>query len=378
MDRGPLLLRIVQGTMALGMACILMGAVRWAALDSSLLAASNGPPGATPAAGGRAVAPPSRDLALYEAEVQRMRAGEDYYRAAAVELHTRGYPTQSVFNWRQPWLAVTLAFLPHPDVARLILGALATIILLLGYRLLRQDGEPVPVACLWCVLTTLALLPGLMPRLYYSSELWAGYLMLLSVLLASSGRNGAAVVAGLAALFLRELALPFCLSAAAAAWMRGRRGECRAWVLAVATWGLFYVWHISQVRANVPPDGVSSRGWFCGGGIEFLLATAQMHYVLVLLPKWATVIYFGLATAGFIGTKSELSRRGAVVFATYVAVFAMVGQPFNQYWGQLWTPILCLGVTRSLAQGLRLGGRLVGRLRTSPHAHHLCDTRTPR
>src|SRR5262245_19616252 len=48
---------------------------------------------------------PSRgpgDVALYQAEVERIRAGESYYEAAANELPARGYPTRSVFNWRTP------------------------------------------------------------------------------------------------------------------------------------------------------------------------------------------------------------------------------------------------------------------------------------
>ena len=46
-------------------------------------------------------------MALYRAEVDRIRNGEGYYQAAAAELTARGYPTRSVFNWRTPlpmWL----------------------------------------------------------------------------------------------------------------------------------------------------------------------------------------------------------------------------------------------------------------------------------
>ena len=54
----------------------------------------------SPLASGFANAPARgpTDVALYRAEVDRIRAGEDYYHAAAAELTSRGYPTRSVFN----------------------------------------------------------------------------------------------------------------------------------------------------------------------------------------------------------------------------------------------------------------------------------------
>ena len=48
---------------------------------------------------------PSRgagDVELYHAEAARVRAGESYYSAAETELRARGYPMQSIFNWRMP------------------------------------------------------------------------------------------------------------------------------------------------------------------------------------------------------------------------------------------------------------------------------------
>ena len=47
------------------------------------------------------------DCGLDQDGVDRIHAGEGYYRAAGDELRGRGYPTRSVFNWRTPlpmWL----------------------------------------------------------------------------------------------------------------------------------------------------------------------------------------------------------------------------------------------------------------------------------
>lgn len=370
-------LRCVQATVGLGAIVVLVSAIRWAGRDIPPAPAATGSRGATAVTASERTARPSFDLALYEAEVRRMQKGEPYYDAAAAELPARGYPTKSVFNWRQPLPMALIAVLPRPDDARLILGMLGAGILFLGYHVVRQDAELSPAATAWVVLTVFSLLPGILPTLYYSSELWAGNLILLSLLLGASGRTLPAVFVGTTALFFRELALPYCLSAAVAAWMGGRRRESLTWSAGMLVWGAFFAWHLSQVMARIPHDATASRGWLCGGGVDFVLSTAQMHFVLVLLPRWATVVYVTLAAVGFVGAKSELGRRGAAACAAYTAFFALVGQPFNQYWGQLWAPLLCLGVTRSLALGIRFGGGMLhGTYRLLPFSRRFSGTKS--
>jgi hypothetical protein len=39
----------------------------------------------------------------------------------------------------------------------------------------------------------------------------------------------------------------------------------------------------------------------------------------------------------------------ALSVCLFVLAFAFVGQPFNQYWGSLYTPLLCLGAARAPA-----------------------------
>ena len=71
---------------------------------------------------------PSRgasDVDLYVAEIQRIAQGETYYAAANTELHARGYPTRSVFNWRTPLPMWLLGKLPNETTGRVIIGALA-------------------------------------------------------------------------------------------------------------------------------------------------------------------------------------------------------------------------------------------------------------
>ena len=64
------------------------------------------------------------DIALYRAEVERVRLGASYYDAAAAELHARAYPTRSVFNWRTPLPVRLIGLLPEISLAKALLGVL--------------------------------------------------------------------------------------------------------------------------------------------------------------------------------------------------------------------------------------------------------------
>ena len=82
----------------------------WAILAIVCLAKMPTPP---PPCDARDEATNNGDVALYRAEVDRIHAGEGYYRVVGEELVARGYPTRSVFNWRTP-LPVWLIGKPAP------------------------------------------------------------------------------------------------------------------------------------------------------------------------------------------------------------------------------------------------------------------------
>ena len=69
--------------------------------------------------------PGPADVSLYLAEIQRIAHGEGYYESATHELHARGYPTLSVFNWRTPMPMWLLGKLPNEAMRRLLIGGLA-------------------------------------------------------------------------------------------------------------------------------------------------------------------------------------------------------------------------------------------------------------
>ena len=191
------------------------------------------------------------DVALYRAEVDRIRRGEGYYQAAAAELTPRGYPTRSVFNWRTPLPMWLLGKLPASALGKALLGGLALLLMLMAFEALAREENPAiscqtPRDCgrgretrLACAVALSADRPAaadVLDDLFVVPVLWAGVFVALSVCAYGMNRPWLGVALGLAAVFFRELALPYCLLGATIAWWHGRRGELAAWTLGLAAW----------------------------------------------------------------------------------------------------------------------------------------------
>jgi hypothetical protein len=98
-----------------------------------------------------------------------------------------------------------------------------------------------------------------------------------------------------------------------------------------------------------PNEVAHANGWLCLGGAPFVLAITQMNAYLLLLPQWVTALYLVAAMIGFASWNSPIGERMGLTAAAYLATFAFVGQPFNQYWGCMLAPMLCLGAARAPA-----------------------------
>ncbi|MGB6041933.1 MAG: hypothetical protein WBF93_02140 [Pirellulales bacterium] len=289
----------------------------------------------------------ANDIALYQAEVDRIRAGETYYAATAAELVPRGYPTRSVFNWRTPLPMWLIGILPDPVFGKALLGGLAIATMLLAFEWTAREGGRLHSA-LCIVLMAGGFLPCFLSNLYVMPVLWAGTLIALSVCALGIGRNKLGIACGIAAVFVRDLAGPYCvLGMCVAVWQR-RWKEAGLWFAGLAAYGLFFLWHCAQVDAWRLPEATShAQGWLQFGGLPFLLSTVQMNSFLLILPQWVTAIYFPLALLGFASWATPAGRYATLTALTFVMLFAMVGLEINQYWGALTAPLLCLGAARS-------------------------------
>ncbi len=282
----------------------------------------------------------SGDAALYAGIVDLMRGGEGYYRAAHAMLLSEGYGTLSVFNWRLPTWPSLLAALPAGG-AQVLLGAVAVLVLLLSYRLWRQEGELVP-AMIALLLLAPSLGGVLVPQGVVFSEVAAGLLLLLTVVLQASGWRAVAVVSALLALFLRELALPFVLLAGGLALLEGRRREAIAWGVGIAAFLGFFAWHWTMVAAQLGPlDRAYPEGWMQFGGLGFLLAAVGFNGLWSLLPGAAAAVLLPLGLYGL--WRWTDGRLALLAMGGYCLGFLVFGKPFNAYWGAMITPLMMLG-----------------------------------
>ncbi|MBN1395951.1 MAG: hypothetical protein JW959_13095 [Pirellulales bacterium] len=286
------------------------------------------------------------DVSLYAAEAERIRNGEDYYSAAAAELTKRGYPTRSVFNWRTPLPTWLVGKMPAFEWGKALLCGMAVVLMLMAFEALsREERSLKPLAC--ALLLSGPLLPVFLDNLFVMPVLWAGVLIAMSICAYGLHRPWLGVALGLASLACRELALPYCLLAAAIAWRCKKRGELAGWLIGIAVWSALFALHWWRVGGLIPPDARSHpHGWLQFGGAGFVVSTAQMNAYLLLLPQWITALYLAAALVGLAGWSSPLGIRVGLCVCLYLAAFAAVGQSFNQYWGALIAPLLCFGLVR--------------------------------
>ena len=282
------------------------------------------------------------DLRLYRRIVERVHAGENYYDAAGQEIRAAGYPTGSLFNWRPPVYAWLFGIFPDPSWAQAVLGAIAIVTLLMACVLMHREGGlaraaaglfPLVGAFHWCI-------DG---DAFFSQELWAGLLIAFSVCAYAQDRWRLGLAAGLFALFLRELTLPYCLISLVLAWRRQHRAEVILWFVGFGLYGLFMWLHGLAVAGRLGPAERVPASWVQFGGATFLLTTCRMNAYLFSAPSWLSAIYLPVALLGVAGWRGWTGARLALTAGAYVTAFTVVGQPFNDYWGLLPAPLLAFG-----------------------------------
>ena len=200
------------------------------------------------------------DVYLYMTEVQRIHAGENYYQVAAEELTKLGYPTASVFNWRTPLPMWLIGKMPDPLAARLLLIAAGIAMLLMSFEAAaREQPNIYRLAMPMTLLLTAPMLPCFQGSVFVLSEVWSG--IFIAVSLAAYGVNlrflGATM--GLAALFFRELALPYCAIGLTMALWERRPKESAVWIAGLAGWAVYYGLHCWKVSHLITAAATAHR-----------------------------------------------------------------------------------------------------------------------
>ena len=295
--------------------------------------------------------PSSGDVFLYMSEIKRIHAGENYYQVAAEELVAQGYPTASVFNWRTPLPMWLIGKLPDPLLGRLILIAAGIAMLLMAFEAAaREQPNVYRLAMPLAVLLAGPLLPCFQGNVFVLTEVWAGIMIALSLCAYGVNLRFLGATMALAALFLRELALPYCLLGLALALWQRRPKESTGLYRRPDRLGRLLR---AALLEGQPLDHGRGRGPSPRLGAVRRLDVRHRgdadECLPGALPVWVTVIFFALAMIGFAGWQTAWGMRIALTACMYVVAFSIVGQEFNRYWGLMIAPLFCFGVVRAPA-----------------------------
>jgi hypothetical protein len=284
------------------------------------------------------------DLRCYRCIIERVRTGEGYYQAAHSELTSRGYPTGSIFNWRPPLLGWAFGHLPDLRIAKTAAMFLSLFTIWLWVKLAGRELSFRKVASSSLLLLG-APIYSFLPDIYLAHEFWAGILISFSILTYVKGWRWLAYIAGILALLIRELSLPFIAIMLVLSLYDRKYRETFIWASGVAAFFVMMVIHFLHIKELAQPDNIFTfENWLTLGGWRFVLETASMHPYLFLMPAWFTAVLVPLTILGLSGWSGPLGTRIGMTVGIYVLLFLFIGQDFNRYWGVMYVNTFLLGV----------------------------------
>lgn len=277
------------------------------------------------------------DVAMYQRIVANLQAGQPYYDTVGTALRDGHYATREPFNWRTPLLMTTLAWLGSSS--RVLLIALALFSCAGTIAVTGDERLPVKWTAMFVQAGVLATLAT--PAAVYMSEAWAGAFIGLSVVAYARDRASVGMPFGVAALFVRELAAPYCVLCTLTAAYNRRWREVAAWLTAAALYAVYYLRHLLQVWAHrLPTDQAHPSSWFALGGLASLTGKVHFQFWLLVAPFWLTGVALILIVAGCCSGRTPWHLR--LTSATYAAFFLVAGRPFDTYWGLVAWPAWAL------------------------------------
>ena len=197
--------------------------------DAPDLAASAKPTVTAPASGEK-----DNDLRLYRLIIERVAAGENYYKAATEQQRASGYPVAPGLTVRLPTLALISARIGQGGIVFLgivvLIGAIVA-----NYRSFAVEGD----GKLKRIVAAMLLL-GLLPLSFGLHR-------------PERGRWIGAWLAAAAALAIRELASPYVLLMAAFALWHRRWREGAAWSALALGFGVALVFHLQAAESFIRP-----------------------------------------------------------------------------------------------------------------------------
>lgn len=301
------------------------------------------------------------DLQLYREVVAEVRQGRQYYAVAREKIPKFGFPIHSPLNWRLPTYAWLFALLPGPFFIQAALVALSLVGL--GMAFTAEKRRTGPLGATVVVLLLVGVVRwSLDGEAFYTQEAWAATLILISFSAYALNWRATAVIAGVAALLFRELALPYCAVAGALALFHRRYWEAAGWAGGVALFFGYFAWHVSQVQLQLAglgqAGGTDLSQWLRWGGLDFVLLTGRMNGLLFAAPAVMLWLYLLGSLTGLAWRSDAASQLACLAAVLYILAFGIVGREENFYWGLMYAPLLPWGVA-ALMQSYRLAPSLL-------------------
>jgi hypothetical protein len=287
------------------------------------------------------------DMQLYIKIIARTEAGGSYYEAVAAEHRAAGFPLKPFVTVRLPTLAWINVWL-GPNLALGLLAAIVAAATAAWLPLLetRQQLAPrakiadkIAVGLMGIAMAVLLLSPFL-----HFHESWAAPLIALSIALQVRGFTGPAIVAGLSAVLIRELTLPFLIMMGGLSLLDRNWREAAGWAMAICVAGLAFAVHAHTLAGILLPDDIESQGWQGLGGWPFLVRAVQATTLLELFPAWVAKLAVPLSLFGWLMHRSAAALRVSGLLLGYTLALLVFARDSNKYWAILLVPYVLAGL----------------------------------
>jgi hypothetical protein len=307
-------------------------------------------PASGPAPKVRTTAAQHSDLQLYRDIIARVSAGENYYAATADELRKGNYPLKPFFTFRLPTHATVYAALG--ERVMVVVFWLLSAALMIAWWIRLRSCLPPPLLAAAMVLVAGGLGGLLQPQTGLFHESWAALLLALMIAVYRPERIWPAVLAGGAALMIRELALPMILAMGGLALLGRRWRELAAWAAVVTIFSAYLFMHARWVGQVVLPSDLPSPGWSSMLGLQFALKSIAKVTIGIRLPAALASALLILSLFGWASVRAVWALRAAILLAGYGAMLALLARTDTFYWALIAAPLSFAGlvfVPRALA-----------------------------
>ena len=293
------------------------------------------------------------DARIYRTVVSRLAEGTPYYTAIGEMLRHGRNPAKEVFHWRTPLFFSALAAVPE-SISRAVLLSLAAALVVATFAVTITRGGTVFWTAIAMQIGAVAMSTAV-PDAIFMAESWIGLGIGLSVCAYILEWRTTAVLLGLASLFVRELAVLYCVICTLLALGQRRWRELTLWLMGAVLYAVYFGIHVIRVWQHQRPDDLSGGTWMALWGVPFLLGTIEAHGWMLLLPAIVTALTLALIIAGSLAPATPPVVRWTSI--AYGAFFLIAGKSFNVYWGLVVWPTWALAVgygVDAAAQDLRV------------------------